>query len=189
MKTIYITIKYLILMTLLTGLFYPLFIFGIAKIFFPNKSQGSIIEKNGNKIGSLLIGQKFESPAYFHPRPSAIDYQPMPSGASNLGPTSLMLKNVSDSLKKSFIRNNFLPDNTPIPSDVIFASGSGIDPHISPENAFLQFERICKYRNFDNKKKTLFSKVLYRIIETPQYGFLGEPRINVLILNMELDKL
>lgn len=189
MKIITISIKFLLLMTLLTGLIYPLFIFGIAKIFFPNNSKGSLIELNGNKIGSELISQAFDNSIYFQPRPSAIGYQPMPSGASNLGPTSKRLRELSDSLRQAFIKKNFLPENTQVPPDAIFFSGSGIDPHISPENAFLQMDRIVKTRNFDSQKKEELMKLINNLIEKPQFGFLGEPRVNVLLLNMELDKL
>jgi potassium-transporting ATPase KdpC subunit len=189
MKLLFISIKYLLLMTLVTGLLYPLFIFGIAKIFFPNKSQGSLIEFNGNKIGSELIAQKFDSSIYFQPRPSAIDYQPVPSGASNLGPTSQKLKDISDSLRKAFIINNFLPENIFVPGDAIFSSGSGIDPHISPDNALMQIDRIVKARKFDENKRKKLAFLIQNLSENPQFGFLGESRINVLILNMELDKL
>lgn len=189
MKMIFISIKFLLVMTILTGIMYPVFIIGIAKIVFPEKSSGSFIEVNGNIIGSELIAQKFDSSIYFHPRPSAIDYQPMPSGASNLGPTSNKLKNISDSLKKSFIEINLLPKNIDVPPDAIFSSGSGIDPHISPENAMLQVDRISKKRNFDEPKKKKLIELVKKLTEKPQFGFLGKSRINVLVLNLELDKL
>jgi K+-transporting ATPase ATPase C chain len=176
-------------MTILTGIVYPILIYGIAKIGFPNKSGGSFIKANGKIIGSELIAQKFDSSIYFHPRPSAIDYQPMPSGASNLGPTSKKLKSISDSLKQIYIIENMLPENVNVPSDAIFSSGSGIDPHISPENAILQVNRIVIERKFDLNKKIQLLNLIYKYTENPQFGFLGEPRINVLVLNLELDKL
>lgn len=189
MKIIIISIKYLILMTLLTGILYPFLIFGIAKIFFPYKSQGSFIELNGNKIGSELIAQKFDSSIYFQPRPSAIDYQPMPSGGSNLGPTSQKLKVFSDSIQKEFTKKNLLSENISVSIDAISTSGSGIDPHISPENAMMQVDRIARMRKFDENKRAKLAIMIHNLIENPQFGFLGESRINVLILNMELDKL
>jgi potassium-transporting ATPase KdpC subunit len=189
MKIIIISIKFLLLMTLLTGIIYPLFIFGIAKITFPEKSSGSFIELKGNIIGSELIAQKFDSSIYFQPRPSAIDYQPMPSGASNYGPTSQKLKNISDSLKKAYIKKNHLPENINIPPDAIFSSGSGIDPHTSPENAIFQVDRIAIERRFDANKKKELKNLIQKLTENPQFGFLGESRINVLVLNLELDKL
>ena len=176
-------------MTLITGLLYPVFVFGIAKIFFPYKSGGSFIEINGNKIGSELIAQKFDSSIYFHPRPSATDYLLMPSGASNLAPTSKKLQDISDSLKKVYTKINLLLDNTYIPSDAIFSSGSGIDPEISPENALLQVERISKSRDFNIEKKKKLYELVQNISKYQQFNMLGEPRINVLILNLELDKL
>jgi potassium-transporting ATPase KdpC subunit len=189
MKIIIISIKFLLLMTILTGIVYPLFIFGIAEIFFPDKSEGSFIKIKGKIQGSELIAQKFDSAIYFRPRPSAIDYQPMPSSGSNYGPTSQKLKEISDSLKKSYIKDNLLPENTIVPSDAIFSSGSGIDPHISPENAFLQANRVIKERNYDTNKKKLLFDLIEKYTDKPQFGFLGEPRINVLDLNLELDKL
>jgi potassium-transporting ATPase KdpC subunit len=189
MKIIIISIKFLLLMTLITGIVYPIFIFGIAKISFPGKSSGSFIERNGNIIGSELIAQKFDSSKYFQSRPSAIDFQPMPSGASNFGPTSQKLKEISDSLRKAFIKRNLLPENIKVPPDVIFSSGSGIDPHISPENAYLQIDRISVNRGFDSDKKKRLKTLIDRLIEYPQFGILGESRINVLLLNLMLDKL
>jgi potassium-transporting ATPase KdpC subunit len=189
MKIIIISIKFLLLMTLITGIVYPLLIFGIAKITFPQKSSGSFKGVKGNNAGSELIAQKFDSSIYFQPRPSAIDYQPMPSGGSNLGPTSQKLKEISDSLRKSYIIKNLLPENTIVPPDAIFSSGSGVDPHISPENAILQANRIIKERNYDTNKKKLLLDLIDKYTEKPQFGFLGESRINVLDLNIELDKL
>jgi K+-transporting ATPase ATPase C chain len=176
-------------MTILTGIIYPVFIFLIAKITFPDKSEGSFLEVNGKIIGSGLIAQKFDSTIYFQPRPSAIDFQPMPSEASNFGPTSKILKNLSDSLRIAFIQKNKLPINTDVPTDAIFSSGSGIDPHISKSNALLQSNRISIARKFDDKKQKLMLELIDKLTENPQYGFLGEQRINVLLLNIELDKL
>lgn len=189
MKLIIISIKFLLIMTVLTGIVYPILIFGIGKIAFPEKSSGSFIVVNGKIIGSKLIAQSFDSSIYFQPRPSAIGYQPMPSAASNLGPTSQKLKEISDSLKKAYIKRNLLPDNTNVPPDAIFSSGSGIDPHISPINALLQSERISKERNFDSNKKKQLTELINKLTEKPQFGFLGESRINVLRLNIELDEL
>jgi len=189
MKIIITSIKFLLLMTLLTGIIYPVFIFFMAKIAYPDKSTGSLIRSNGNIVGSELIAQKFDSSIYFQPRPSAIDYQPMPSGASNLGPTSLQLKNISDSLRLAYIMKNNLQENTKVPSDAIFASGSGIDPHISYLNAIMQSNRVAAARNFNDSKKKQLNDLINKLTENPQFGFLGEQRINVLLLNIELDKL
>ena len=189
MKYIIISIKYLLVMTILTGVVYPVFVFGIAKVFFPQKSGGSLIEVNGNIVGSELIAQKFDSSIYFQPRPSAVDFSPVPSGGSNLGPTSLKLKTVSDSLKKSYINNNHLNENANVPVDAIFSSASGLDPHISPENALLQVDRICSARGFDSIRKSKLLDLINSLTENPQFEVLGEQRLNVLKLNIELDKL
>ncbi len=189
MKLIIISIKFLLFMTVFLGIVYPVFIFGVGKIIFPGKSEGSFVEKNGTVVGSELIAQQFDSSIYFQPRPSAIGYQPMPSGASNLGPTSQKLKDMSDSLRKAYITKNNLPSNTDVPTDAIFASGSGIDPHISPVNALLQSDRVAKERNFDSNRKKQLADLIKRLTEGPQFGLLGEPRINVFLLNLELDKL
>lgn len=189
MKIFLISAKFLLLMTLITGLLYPFLIFGIAKIVFPYKSGGSFIEINGEKIGSELIAQKLDSSIYFQPRPSAISYLPMPSGGSNLAPTSLKLRDMSDTLKKAFLKRNLLKENALIPPDAVFNSGSGIDPHISPENALLQAERIALARGFALDRKNRLLELVNILTEQKQFGLFGEPRINVLILNIELDKL
>ncbi|HEY5123103.1 MAG TPA: potassium-transporting ATPase subunit KdpC [Ignavibacteria bacterium] len=189
MKTIITALKLLLFMTLLTGIIYPLFIYLIAKTVFPQKSEGSFVKVNEKIIGSELFGQKFTANKYFQSRPSAVDYQPMPSGGSNLAPTSQTLKNTVDSLRKAYIIFNELPENTDVPPDAVFASGSGIDPHISPVNALLQSDRVSKERNFDINKKKQLIELINKLTEKPQFGFLGEPRINVLNLNLELDKL
>ena len=189
MKTIITAFKLVLFMTLLTGIIYPVFIYLVAKTVFPQKSEGSFVKVNDKIIGSELLGQKFESKKYFQSRPSAINYQPMPSGASNLAPTSQSLKSNVDSLRKAYILLNGLPENTEVPPDAVFASGSGIDPHISPANALLQATRISKERNFDETKKNQLFDLINTYTEKPQFGFLGDSRINVFNLNIELDKL
>lgn len=189
MKTFIISIKAVLIFIIITGVLYPLLIFGIGKVAFSNQSNGSLIIKDGKIIGSELIGQTFDSTIYFHSRPSAINYQPMPSSGSNLGPISLVLKQRVDLLRNAYIEYNGLSANTVVPSDAIFASASGIDPHISFENANLQIDRIVKARGFDENKKIKLTELVKKLTETPQLGFLGEVRINVLKLNIELDKL
>lgn len=189
MNLIKISLKLLILFTLITGVLYPVLVYGIAEIFFPEKSNGSFLFKNGIKTGSTLISQEFKSEAYFHPRPSAIFFNPVPSGASNYGPLSLRLKERTDSLKRAYILQNNLNDTQRIPNDAVFASGSGCDPHISTENAKLQFERVSAFRNFDKTKKEKLILLIDKLTEAPQFGILGEERINILVLNSELDKL
>ena len=138
-------------MTFLTGIIYPLFMTGIAQIAFPAKANGSLILKDDKIAGSELIGQKFDSSIYFWSRPSAIDYNPIPSGASNLGPTSDKLKKQVEDRRRLFAAKNSITDANAIPKEMIFASGSGIDPDISPEAAYLQLDRVAKARKYNNK--------------------------------------
>jgi potassium-transporting ATPase KdpC subunit len=187
-KQILITIKYFTVITVLTGIIYPLFISAVSMIAFPAKSSGSIIEKEGKSVGSELIGQKFESDKYFWPRPSAIDYNPMPSGGSNLGPTSSALKKFYDDKQKNFTEKNGISDPSSVPNEMFFASGSGVDPHISPRSALLQVNRISKARGFTGAQKEMVVKLIGSLTQNPQFGFLGDSVINVLLLNLELDK-
>ena len=176
-------------MTILTGIIYPLLMTGLAQVIFPAKANGSLIMKDGKVIGSALIGQKFDSTIYFWSRPSFIDYNPIPSGSSNFGPTSkALLKQVRDR-RVLFASKNSITDTLSIPKEMIFASGSGLDPHISKKAALMQIDRIVKARNFDSDKKQELVKCINGLTEAPQLSFLGEERINVLMLNLELDKL
>jgi K+-transporting ATPase ATPase C chain len=188
-KQILISLKMLLVMTILTGVLYPVLMTVIAQLVFPNKSNGSMLEKNNEVVGSELIAQKFQSDKYFWCRPSAIDYNPLPSGASNLGPTSKALKDSVEERRKHFIEQNLLQPNIIVPTEMLFASGSGIDPHISPEAAFLQVNRIAEARGFDEQKKALLKTLVQNHIEAPQFGFFGEPRVNVLKLNLALDEM
>ncbi len=182
-----ISLKLLLVMTVLTGIIYPLFMTGVAQVVFPYKANGSLITKDGKITGSELIGQKFDSSIYFWSRPSAIDYNPIPSGASNLGPTSDKLKNQVAERRRLFALNNSITDSSAIPEEMIFASASGLDPHISPEAALLQVERIVKARHLDNSQKQKLLQHIKDMTESPQFSILGEARINVVLLNIELD--
>jgi K+-transporting ATPase ATPase C chain len=188
-KQILITIKYFVLITILTGVVYPLFITAVSVIIFPAKANGSMIEKDGKIIGSELIGQKFTSNKYFWPRPSAIDYNPMPSGGSNLGPTSAALKKAFDDRKKDFVEKNSISSISTIPNEMFFASASGVDPHISPESAMLQVDRIVKARGFNSEQKVKVTGLIESLSQYPQLGFLGNSVVNVLLLNLGLDKI
>lgn len=190
MKTqVLIAIKIFVLLTILLGVAYPLFITGIAQLAFPGKANGSLIIKGNKVIGSELIGQKFDSIIYFSSRPSAIDYNPQPSSGSNLGPTSSKLKQLVVDRTVEFVDFNQLSASEIVPSEMLLASASGLDPHISPKAALLQVERIVKARNFDDSKKQQLLKSVADLTEAPQFSFLGENRINVLALNLELDKI
>jgi len=184
-----IALKFLLIMTILTGIIYPLVMTGIAQVVFPSKSNGSLILKDSKVIGSELIGQKFDSSIYFWSRPSAIGYSPVPSGASNYGPTSDTLKKLVDTRREYFANNNSVNNLTDVPLEMIFASGSGLDPHISPAAAQLQVERIAQARHFDSSQKQNLVETVKKLTEKPQFLILGEERINVLNLNLALDKL
>jgi len=188
-KQIIITLRYFLIITIFTGVAYPLFISAISVIAYPDKAAGSLIEKDGKVIGSKLIGQKFESDKYFWSRPSAIDYNPMPSGGSNSGPTSAALQKFYQDKQKNFREKNLIKDISSVPNEMFFASASGVDPHISPASAFFQVERIVKARNFDNAKKEKVIKLIDSLTENPQFGFLGNSVVNVLLLNLELDNI
>ena len=175
-------------MTILTGVIYPLFITVIGQTVFNNNSNGSMIFVNNKTVGSELIGQKFADAQYFNSRPSAIDYNPIPSGASNLSVTSKELESRVKRNIVAFDSINQIPASESIPSEMLYASGSGLDPHISPQAAFMQVNRICKSRHLPETAKSRLDDLIYHSIEGRQLGFLGEERINVLKLNLELDK-
>lgn len=188
-KQLIISLKAVGLMTLLLGVIYPLFITGIAQIAFHDKANGSLIEVNGVLKGSKLIGQKNDMDIYFNTRPSAVDYNTLASGASNFGLTSEELHNSFEQRKSEFSKKNNLAENTLLPSEMLFASASGIDPHISPEAASLQINRIANARKLSVTLKEELQELVNRLTEQPQFNLFGCPRINVFILNLELDKL
>jgi K+-transporting ATPase ATPase C chain len=189
MKTLIISIKIFLFFTVLTGIIYPLFITGIAQVVFPAKANGSLIVKNNQIIGSKLIGQQFDSAIYFSSRPSAVAYNPLPSGGSNYSLTNDKLKSLVTERRRNFYTFNQLDSLTEIPSEMLFASASGLDPHISPEAALLQVDRIAKARNFNTMQKQELINCVKNLSETPQFLFLGESRVNVLLLNLETDKI
>jgi len=189
MKTLFISLKIFLFFTVLTGVVYPLLVTEIAQLTFPAKANGSLIVKDNKTIGSELIGQQFDSAIYFSSRPSAVAYNPLPSGGSNYGLTNVKLKNQVTERRHQFIAFNQLDSLTVIPSEMLFASASGLDPHISPQAALLQVERIAKVRNFDNGQKQRILQLINEMSEKPTFMVLGEERINVLNLNLELDQL
>jgi potassium-transporting ATPase KdpC subunit len=184
-----IALKFLLVMTVLTGLVYPLIMTGIAQVTFPARSNGSLIIKDGKIIGSELIGQKFDSSIYFWSRPSAINYNPVPSGASNYGPTSDTLKKLVTLRREFFTRMNSITEASSIPKEMIFASASGLDPDISREAALMQVDRISEARHFTISEKEKLRKNVMDLTREPQFFCLGEERVNVLMLNIELDKI
>jgi len=190
MKTqLIIALKFLLVMTVLTGIVYPLFMTGLAQLCFHYKANGSLVMKGGKIIGSELIGQKFDSTIYFWSRPSFIGYNPIPSGASNYGPTSDTLKKQVAARRILFATKNSITDITTIPKEMIFASGSGLDPHISPEAAMCQLERVATARTFNGAQKQKLMQLIKNKTEGPQFFLFGEPRINVFELNLALDNI
>jgi len=183
-----IALKFLLAMTVLTGIVYPLAMTGLAQVSFPSKANGSLIMINNKIIGSELIGQKFDSTIYFWSRPSAIGYNPIPSGASNYGPTSDTLRKLVTSRRNLFSEINSV-DIAAIPKEMVFASASGLDPHISPKAAQMQVNRVAAARSFNEKQKEELLKVISDLTEPLQFGLLGEERINVLKLNLALDNI
>lgn len=176
----------LIVLTVLTGLIYPLAVTGLAQLFFPHQANGSLIVREGKVMGSKLIGQYFDEPEYFWSRPSAtapFPYNAAASGGSNLGPTNPVLLDAVK-VRVTALRAVDPGNALPIPVDLVTASGSGLDPHISPAAALYQAKRVARARGLDeNIVLTLVSKHT----EGRQFGLLGEPRVNVLMLNLALD--
>ncbi len=174
-------------MTLLLGVLYPLAVTGICQLAFPRQSNGSLIEQNGKLVGSDLIGQNFAKPEYFHPRPSAAGndgYDPTGSSGSNFGPTNQKLYDRVKASVAQFRKEN--PGYSgPIPADLLTASASGLDPHISPESANVQIIRIANARGVPVYN---IATLVTRFTEKPAFGLLGEPHVNVLKLNLALDQ-
>ncbi len=180
------SIRQTILWTIIAGVAYPLVMTGIAQLLFRKQANGSLIERNGQIVGSELIAQQFTGDKYFWPRPSAGSYATVPSGASNLGPTSQALQSNVTANATAFRTGNKLAADAPVPAEMVFTSGSGLDPHISPESARLQVARVAAARGIaEDQVKALVEK----FVEPPQWGIFGEPRVNVLELNVALDDL
>jgi len=188
-KSFITSIRMILIMTAITGLIYPLFITGISQVFFHKKAQGSLVEKNGIIVGSELIGQKFDSIFYFWPRPSATNYQPLPSGATNFSWTDQRFKKLVGERKEAFIKGNMLDDTITVPVEMLCASASGLDPDISPRAALLQVDRISRNRNFNDEQKQKLVMMIKKMTEKRQFSLFGEERINVFLLNLELDKI
>jgi K+-transporting ATPase ATPase C chain len=177
-----------LLLCVLTGLVYPGIVTGLAQLLFPRQANGSLVMgPDGKPVGSALIGQPFSKPEYFHPRPSnaGAGYDDTLSSGTNLGPTSAKL---ADTLVAPAVDSAVKSDGAvkgKVPSDMVTASGSGLDPHISPANAFQQVARVARARHVDS---SVVRAVVEKNVEGRQFGFFGESRVNVLLLNLNLDR-
>lgn len=183
MRKVWSNMRMFIWLTLLTGVLYPLMITLIAQLTVKQTADGDFIISHGKVVGAKLIAQKFEGDKYFFARPSAIDYNPLPSGGSNLGPTNATLKAAIEERKKKIQK---VDSQEEIPSELLFTSGSGLDPHISITAAYFQIERVAKARSLEHN-------ALKNLIDTQTtkhtLGFVGESCVNVLMLNKILDDL
>src|SRR5471030_2181475 len=196
MKLILQSIRQLIFWTLVTGVLYPLVLTVAFQALFPKQAAGSLVMRDGKVVGSAFIAQQFSGPTYFWPRPSAGNsspaagapnaYSTVPSGASNLGPTSAALQTNVQGFAKALRDAHKLAADAPVPSDLITTSASGVDPEISPEAARFQIGRVAAARGMAVDQ---VAALVEKFIQPRQWGFLGEPRVNVLLLNLALDEI
>lgn len=187
MKLIYQAGILLLMMTVISGILYPALVTGIGQLIWAENSNGSLIKKGNGIIGSALLAQQFKQTKYFWPRPSAGDFSTVPSGASNLSPTSVALAEAIARRRSELAKIHEVAMED-ISVDLLTTSASGLDPHISKEAALLQVKRIVAARNLDEKGKATIQKLINDYLEERQLGFLGEKRINVLSLNLGLDQ-
>jgi len=183
-KNLSIAVLMTVVTTVLLGLVYPLAITGIAQVVFPDKANGQLIQRDGTVVGSRLIGQGFAGPGYFRPRPSAtaVPYDAANSGGSQYGPTN---RKLMDAVKANVEAAKKENPNAPVPVDLVTASASGFDPHITPAAADFQVPRVARERNIS---EDVVRGLVAANTEQRQLGFLGEPRVNVLELNLQLDR-
>ncbi len=183
-KNLIISIWFTLATTVLLGIIYPLLVTGLAQLMFPKQANGELITQGDKLVGSHLIGQPFTAPGYFYSRPSAAGaagYDPTASGGSNLGPTNKTLIDRVNASVKTLQPSN---PQAPIPADLVTTSGSGLDPHISPASAEFQIPRVATERKMTEQE---VRALVQKHTEGRQFGFLGEPRVNVLDLNLDLD--
>ena len=183
-KLIYQSVLMTVITTVLLGIVYPLAVTGVAQLLFPDKANGQLISRNGVAIGSRILAQPFASERYFHPRPSAAGngYDATSSGGTNLGPTN---KKLVDRVAQDVATLKAENPNTPVPVDLVTYSGSGLDPHISPAAALFQVPRVARARGMS---ENAVRELIESHVEGRQFGLFGEPRVNVLELNLALDQ-
>jgi len=187
-RQIWPAVSLTLVLMVLTGLIYPVAVTGLAQLFFPRQANGSIVTRDGHQIGSALIGQQFSDPRYFHPRPSAAGtgYNALASGGTNKGPTD---RKLADTLIAQAIDSVVAQDGAQpgrIPADLVTSSGSGLDPDISPASAAVQIARVARTRHIDS---ATIAAIVARHVTQRQIWILGEPRVNVLSLNLALDSM
>lgn len=184
MKYIIPAIRFMLFLTVLLGLIYPLAMTGITQVIFPRQASGDFITRGGQVVGSSKIAQNFEKSEYFWPRPSAISYNPLPSGGSNLGQASADLNKIVEE-RRAKLKSVHSDQAGEPPQDLLFASASGLDPHISPEAAQYQLQRVAQVRKMNLEQ---VKKIIEQVTVGRQMGIFGEPTVNVLELNLALDK-
>ncbi|HEX9935333.1 MAG TPA: potassium-transporting ATPase subunit KdpC [bacterium] len=184
-----VSFRMLAALTLLCGGLYPLAVTLLAHWMFPGRSNGSPVFIDGRLAGSELIAQNWVGPAYFHGRPSACAYSALPATASNLAPISAALHDSIAQRRSRFLKENGLADNTAVPAEMLFTSGSGLDPHINPQAARLQVERIAAHRHWNIEQTRELEALVKHMTEPRQLGFFGQPRVNVSKLNLMLDRI
>lgn len=175
---------FFVILTVIVGLIYPLLVTGLAQLLFPRQANGSLVAGRGRVVGSLLIGQEFSSPFYFHGRPSATAYDGMRSGGPNYAPSSRVLAAAIEKRYRALAQENPSCSRREVPLDLITASASGLDPHISPEAALYQVRRIARARGISEER---LRSLVKQHIRRPVSGVLGNPYVNVLELNLALD--
>jgi potassium-transporting ATPase KdpC subunit len=177
----------IVLCVVVSGL-YPVLIWGVGELLFPHQANGSLVESNGQIVGSELLAQGFSGAKYFHPRPSdaGTGYDPLSSGGSNLGPTSQKLMDTTKANVDQYRQENGLAADAPVPVDAVTASGSGLDPHISLQNAQMQTPRVAKERGVSEE---VVRAEVTKATDNPLFGIGGDPGVNVLRVNLALDRL
>ena len=193
LKSIVSGLRLFIVLTVIVGVLYPLFVTVATQVLYPVQANGSLVEKDGIVVGSTLIGQAIDDARYFSSRPSAVNYMLGSStstlgssGASNLSPVSVKLADIAKANAIAFREANGLAVDAIVPLEMMFASASGLDPHISPEAARLQIDRVATTRGLDRQ---VVADLVEKFVESPTFGVLGQARVNVLSLNLALDEL